>query len=265
MTRTFNVCLLLCCVAVLPLTGCGNSNAENPSDTVTGPAARLGNGTVQAFVTLNEGTPTALGITFTEAALSGLAPHGDHISNGHLLALPEDVAVAPYHHISVDWNPQGHEPPGLYDQPHFDIHFYMITEAARRQIDPSDPAFETKGARLSTAAHIPEGYISPPGNLPVPLMGTHLVDPASPEFTGQGFSRTFLWGFYDGSIHFVEPMITNAYLTALKQRTGQMERIAIPQPQNVEQPGYYPTAYSIRYDASAQTYTITLEDLRWRT
>ena len=231
---------------------------------MTGTSTRLGDGTVHSFVTLQEGTPTALGITFTETALSGLTAHGDHISNAHLLALPEGIKVAPFDHISVDWNPKGHEPPGLYDQPHFDIHFYMMTEEARNQIGPADPAFATKGERLPAAEHIPQGYLSPPGNLSVPLMGTHLVDPTSPEFTGQGFSRTFLWGFYDGQINFLEPMITNAYFAGLKQRPGQMERVAIPQPQAVAQPGYYPTDYSVRYDASAQTYTITLEGLRWR-
>ena len=25
----------------------------------------------------------------------------------------------------LNWNPHGHIPPGIYDRPHFDVHFYM--------------------------------------------------------------------------------------------------------------------------------------------
>ena len=42
-------------------------------------------------------------------------------------------------------------------------------------------------------------------------MGWHWIDPLSPEFTGQPFSKTYIYGYYGGELSFVEPMITLAY------------------------------------------------------
>jgi hypothetical protein len=61
-------------------------------------------------------------------ALKGL-PEGKTME--FTLALPKEAAPTAYNHIGIDWNPQGHEPQGIYDKPHFDFHFYMIT--------PEDP------------------------------------------------------------------------------------------------------------------------------
>lgn len=92
-------------------------------------------------------------------------------------------------------------------------------------------------------------------------MGAHWIDPASPEFTPAGFSRTFLYGFWNGRMNFLEPMITTDYLASVKALPAQSATFSIPQPQAVEKAGYYPTTYSVRYDADAQTYDIVLEGL----
>ena len=38
-------------------------------------------------------------------------------------------------------------------------------------------------------------------------MGNHLIDPTSAEFHGKKFTRTWIYGAYDGHVTFVEEML----------------------------------------------------------
>lgn len=40
----------------------------------------------------------------------------------------------PVKHFVANWNPQGHVPVGLFDVPHWDLHFYTVSSAKRRSI-----------------------------------------------------------------------------------------------------------------------------------
>ena len=60
--------------------------------------------------------------------------------------------------------------------------------------------------------YMPAGY-SNAGSV-VPYMGNHLINLSSPDFTGNPFTRTFLYGVYDGQLTFVEPMITKASIVS---------------------------------------------------
>lgn len=243
------------------LTACDSNNSS--SGTFYGQQKKLGDGKIRTFVDLgDDGEPTAYGVAFDEKALTGLPTGGDHSNHGNMtvLQLP-DVAEFPTDHISVDWNPNGHEPEGIYTHPHFDFHFYMITEAYRNAMVPADPEYEAKSAKLPEAQYIPQGYVSPPGNLPVPQMGLHWLDPASPELNGATFTKTFIHGSWDGNIIFYEPMITKAFIESVKGMDGQAVVTSIPQPQAFAKPGYYPTTYAVRYDAKKKEYRVALEGL----
>ena len=63
-----------------------------------------------------------------------------------------------------------------------------------------------------------------------------VIDVTSPEFNGQPFSQTFIFGSYAAKLAFLEPMIT---LDFLKQ-TNNFVR-SIPQPAKFQKTGYYPT------------------------
>jgi hypothetical protein len=83
----------------------------------------LGNGTVRSFATFKDGKPQAVGVTFSETALTGLPeklPEGMMTWSTNL-ALPKEAAMIGLDHIGVDWNPVGHEPAKIYDKPHFDF------------------------------------------------------------------------------------------------------------------------------------------------
>ena len=152
----------------------------------------------------------------------------------------------------IDYNPHGHEPPGVYDLPHFDVHFYMIPSAERMEIGPADPGFDI----LPAPQYIPDFYMRIPGG--VPQMGTHWADLLAPEFNGQTFTRTYIWGSFDGKVIFFEPMITVAYL-----ESEPSETIPLRQPQSYQRDGYYPTSYRVEHREHPDRYEISLQGLEF--
>lgn len=223
-----------------------------------GPAVRVGEGTARAFVRVDAaGAPTAVGVLLTEAALRGLPaepPPGAEAWE-YILRLPREAGGTGYDHVTLDWNPRGHPPPGVYDVPHFDVHFYLIPEAERARVTATGQDLER--ARKQPAPDLmPAGYVLPPGT-EVPRMGAHAINPAADEFHGRGFRRTFIYGFYDGRLVFIEPMVSKAFL---EERPDLTE--PVPVPARYASPGYYPTHYSVRYDPARRIYLIALEGLR---
>jgi hypothetical protein len=239
-------------------------NGQHGTRTALGPAQALGAGTAHAFVTTTDGVPVALGVRVTETALATLPAHGNaHGSHDTVLLFPAGVASAPFDHISFDWQPQGHVPDGVYTIPHFDVHFYMMSAAERDAITPTSPTFATEAAVTPDASVVPAGYVPTPDILE--RMGIHWVDPSSPEFTPAGFSRTFIYGYWNGRMNFLEPMLTKDFIESVKAMPGQSVSFPIPQPAVYEKAGHYPTVYGVRYDADAQAYDIVLEGLMLRT
>jgi hypothetical protein len=82
----------------------------------------------------------------------------------------------------LDWNPHGHEPEQIYGAPHFDFHFYSISQAERAAI-PAYEADPTKFDNGPGAAYLPPTYMNFGGG--VPQMGAHWVDITSPELNQQ--------------------------------------------------------------------------------
>lgn len=222
--------------------------------TFEGENKTLGNGTVYSWVKLdNKGNPSSIGVNFTESALKGL-PEGAVVE--YTLALPEEAASTAYDHIGVDWNPEGHDPHGIYDTPHFDFHFYMISPEERDKITASEEDSE-KLSKEPASGYIPEGYVSTPGG--VPRMGAHWIEPEAPEFKGQPFNETFIYGFYDGKMVFVEPMVTTAFLETKPEVTKELKL-----PKCYPASAYYPTNYSVSYSETSKEYTVALENLTLR-
>ena len=253
--------IFLALVFLLPLAGCDLLGGEDEDGALRyGAATPIGNGVARTFVRLGEGgDPEAIGVILTKEALSGLPAHGDHSTNSFVLRLP--TAAAPFDHVGFDWNPHGHEPEGLFTLPHFDVHFYMETEAERATWLPSDPQWEAKVAQAPASKYVPAGYVPTPGG--VPMMGAHWIDTADPTYApGGSFGEVLLWGSYDGRVVFAEPMITKTFLEALPAHGDHIETLA--QPQAWARSGYYPTRYSVRYDADQQEYVIALEGLTYR-
>ena len=232
-----------------------------------GASVRLGNGQARAYTTIDAVTnaPIEIGVALDSAAMQGLpaanpnAPaHGD--MHEYLLQLPAN-APQPYQFVELDWNAQGHGAP--YQAPHFDFHFYTISQAERNAIDPSDPQWAAKAGKLPEADFIREGYACPctllgipAAQTAVPRMGQHLIDPRSPEFAGKPFTATYIVGTWDGRVIFEEPMITRDFILATTDAT-----IPIPAAKRAHSAGWLPGAYRVSYDASAKEYRIALTRL----
>ena len=183
--------------------------------------------------------PLRLAIAFDDAAFNNLdrvgheGPGHNHDNSLSLNYHPKALAVTPFTHALLDWNPSGHEPEPIYGEPHFDFHFYMQTEAERLAIPLYEQAKE-KFDNAPAAGYMPPTYINPGGG--VPQMGAHWIDVTTPELNGQLFTQTFLMGSYDGKVTFWEPMITEKFI-----RDNESFERTIPQPTKYQKAGWYPT------------------------
>lgn len=239
------------------------------ADITYGAPIQIGDGNARTYIVTNGDVPIELGLAVDQAFLEALPADGDPggmvMPDGrstfeYVLEMPPGNGT-PFQHVTLDWNPSGHEPDGVYDHPHLDVHFYVVSNDERLAIHPADPDFAGKGGRLPDPAFMPTGYVDP-GIPPVPMMGLHLVDPASPELHPHSpatFTHTFLYGSWDGRMIFLEPMVTTDFLQ-MRQEVLQV----IPVAEQYDPPGYYPGAYGIRWDDAAEEYRIALTDLYWR-
>jgi len=238
------VAALVCLVVA----GCdSDAIAPETAQELDGPAVAVGSGTARAFVVMDGGTARSVGIALTDDALQGLPS----TMTEWQLALPAGTTARPWDHMTLDWNPQGHEPTPIYGVPHFDFHFYTISPAEQTSI--------AGGPDTTTVAsqYVPANYASQV--VSVPQMGVHWADTLAAEFHGHPFDQTLIYGFYRGRMVFMEPMVTRAYL----QSGADLQR-AVPQPAAFQTAGAYPTRFSIRHDAAAHRILVSLDSLTAR-
>jgi hypothetical protein len=267
------------------LAGCASSGEQigGAGARVPGAMSTLGNGTVHSFAEFDaSGAPRVLGIAFSAQALDGLPASGsdqhhcvDRNRDGivdaateclaqYELVLPLPDAVArradiPFKWVLLNWNPHGHIPPGVYDVPHFDVHFFMesIANAFAIQSGPCGPEFVRCDQFETARKPVPVNYMHPDFKDVqgvVPAMGNHLIDLTGPEFNKQPFTRTWIYGVYGGKVTFYEEMVTRSFLLS-KPSTC----FPIKAPAAVEVTGFYPTVSCLRHDARTAEYTVSME------
>ncbi|MDX1431911.1 MAG: hypothetical protein R3286_05625 [Gammaproteobacteria bacterium] len=254
-----------------------------------GPVVGMGNGTMRTYLAVNAADePVELGVVMDRSTLDGLPAepnaagrcfdlNGNGGIDGHsecegdyeyVLAFPANVADradVPFQWITLNWNVRGHAPPGIYDLPHIDFHFYIANEASVRAIKLGSCGFFIDCKDFERASQpVPAKYVDARHvsvGAAVGAMGNHLVDTASPELgkPPKKFAHTFIFGAYDGRITFYEPMITREYLLS-----NPVKCMPIKQPAAWQVSGYYPTRYCIRYHEKADKYTVSLEGLEMR-
>ena len=278
---------VLAVASVSTLFGAGDVTPE--TERRYGATVKLGNAQARAYVNVDDktGASVEIGVALDEQALEGLPAAGTGHHGGHamphtyILELPEQYAK-PFKFVELNWNPAGHEPTGVYEGvPHFDFHFYTITQAEREAIVPTDPQYAAKANNIPASEYVPpfNAALAPPGLKPadvaVPKMGVHWVDVRSPELQRllnkpdayKPFTATFIHGSWDGRVTFWEPMITRAHILEKKTAIDPAvldQIIPIPTPTRYQAPGYYPSAYRITWDAKTKEYRIALTQLAWR-
>jgi uncharacterized protein len=227
-----------------------NDSTSPSTQTFRGADVVVGGGTAHTEAVFAGDTITSVSVVFTDAALTNLPtalPGSEFI-----LPMPIGTPSSVFNHMGLNWNPQGHPPPMVYTVPHFDVHYYFISQAQRATMTPADPAFVTKAAMAPAAGLVPPNYVADPQA--VPMMGTHYTDVTSAEYHGQTFTNTLVYGYYEGKMIFIEPMMTAAFLATQANQTK-----AIPVPATYPSAGRYPTSYTVSHDATAKEYRIRLD------
>lgn len=280
MARTVLPVLVLALIAA----GCGANarSVDDQTERALGALSHVGSATAQSYAEFDEaGKPLAIGLAFTSnffdelpAEPSDLHHCFDRDGNGmvdpsaeclpeHEWAIPLPSAVAsrsdiPFKWAGLNWNPVGHIPPGVYDVPHFDIHFYIdpIENVYALQPGPCGELvrcdqFEI-GRRPVPPNYVAADYVNV--DAVAPAMGNHLIDPTGPEFNGEPFTRTWIYGTYDGRVTFYEEMVTRAFL--LEEHS---ECFDIKSPPAVAVRGLYPTAICYGFDPETGEYTVSME------
>ena len=237
--------------------GCDSTGGSDGSEVVEGPSVSIeGGGSAYAWVRLGpDDRPEAIGVSLSEAGYESLTDTSDGHTSGlakhgaaHLELEVPDEAPAPYEHATLDWHPEGHPPPGVYTVPHFDAHFYFLSSQARKAIE-AGPAQTFPDDR-----HVPSAYA--PDSINTPNMGMHYLNLQAPEFNGEPFTHTFIYGFYQGEHTFIEPMVTTDVLSSNPDVNAE-----VPQPETYQKAGMYPDRYRIDHDAEAGVYRVVLEGL----
>ena len=237
----------------VPMACSDSSPATSPdkSGTFFGPTVPVASGSARTYVTLDRvGVPIELGLALTEAALIDL-PAG---AGEFVFDLPAQASATPFKHAVINWMPMGHPPAMVYSVPHFDFHFYMISRSERDAIVLGDAALDAKMVRQPAAEFVPVGYAAGMASVG---MGLHWNDPEAPERKGEPFTKTFIYGSYDGAITFGEPMVAKSYLETKPAAVVTPLKL----PAQYAARGFQATSYTVGYDATTKEYRIALSGL----
>jgi len=267
--------------------GCGAEPGQR-AGRIVGGVADIGAATASAYAELDEeNKPLALGLAFSSNFFDELPTEPsneqhcfDRDGDGTVarpaecngwhewtIPLPDEVVSRsdiPFKWALLNWNPMGHIPPGVYDTPHFDMHFYIAPVADVFAIESGacGPEFVRCDQFEVASRPLPPNYQArdyQDVGAVAPAMGNHLIDMTSPEFHGQPFTRTWIYGIYDGQVTYYEEMVTRAFLL-----DHPSECFDIKSPAAVGLTGYYPTLSCLRYRAEADEYTVSMEAFVYR-
>ncbi|WP_280401961.1 hypothetical protein [Nocardia carnea] len=265
-----------------------------------GPCARygeskpLGKGALTAFSqTAADGTPLVIGVAATDGVFDALpydpptdeqycydkngdgtvAHHGECAGGyEHIMALHPDVAGRediPFTYAMVNWNPHGHIPAGVWDSPHFDLHFYLNDNADRLGIRPGPCLQLTHCDDYPLGKLLPAAQYRHPDYVDLdavePAMGNHLIDSTTPELHGGPFTHTFIYGSWNNEITFYEPMVNLDVFTGMRSGAAGDFCVDLKLPQAWQKPGFYPTQWCMRHRDNRAETLVTLENFVYRT
>ena len=225
-----------------------------------GPEVQFGYGKVRSWISITKnGTPIEIGLEMTADAFKNLTAENDKkIPTDHsTIIIPLHLKAkqhTPFNHIGLNWNREGHFPEGVFDVPHFDMHFYMISVEDQMAIPSWSAETDATFNNYPPDGFMPADYFTPPGDATAePQMGKHWLPVNLPDFLP--FSQIMIYGSYDGKVIFVEPMITLDYLLSNVDSSTSYS-----QPEHFQKPGNYPTKYNIYHNPNNGNTYITLSE-----
>ena len=174
---------------------------------------------------------------------------------------PEELEAIPFpaearaslgiDHLGINWEAHGH-PPGPFLTPHFDFHFYNLSEGEVGVVNCED---ETKPESLPKGYTLPDVEIEGLGvllGLCVPRMGMHGLPTKDLEAAGP-FSATMLIGYYEGQGIFFEPMVSR---DRLLERSSFV--LSVPAVTDLPAGVHYPSELRAEYDAAKDEYRLVM-------
>lgn len=250
--------LLILAGACIPLM-VGPALAASKSATYEGQTVHIGRGIARTVVRTDaNGKLSSISVVFTPGMLDGL-PKADKNADPdfpYLLAMPKKGPKTVVDHVVINWESQGHPPPKVYDVPHFDFHFYLVSYEEQMKVAFKDLKDSGDPSQQPAAELLPAGYVVPPGTA-VSRMGVHGIDRAAHEFHNHSFDATFIYGYHNKQQTFIEPMVSLAFLKSKPSFSAPVTR-----PASYTKPGEYPSAYSVKYDTATKRYEVMLSDFK---
>ena len=245
------------------LNGCGGSQSNFSISSNPGANVAVGNGTAHSYVsTDNAGTPRAIGIVMSAAALKNEAlPVAPAQAVEYLLPLPTGAPSLPFKSISLFTTP-GH-PPTVYQLRHFHVGFSQYTAAQRASITTDDPHWDAAVPTKYTPHSPIVSYVD--FQQLVNGLGTIYFNPLIPEFNGKPFATEVDYAFFDGNL---SSWNVTANGTVVEDASNNPLPVNIKEPLDLpdayQEAGYYPTTYTIRYDAPSNSLIFELGDMVYR-
>ena len=254
-TSSFNLALSF--ALMLNISSCKKEPVQQPASTAPepelvsrtsnifkGPVVQIGDGHARSWIRINhDGMPEEIGVELTDAAFNSLPDHDTPL----LLPLHMKAQeVTPFDHIGFNYMVHGHFPPGVFDVPHFDVHFYMQTVEERLAIPPASPATLPMFMLAPPAGYMAPTY-TPAG--PEAQMGLHW-GPPPPTFLP--FTRVMIYGTYNGELTFIEPMVTISHMEGAGSTNPYL------QPAKFAEAGNYPTVFNVYQDDKTGNHYVTL-------
>jgi len=236
MNRTGMMALMVV-LALVFMSACGRATRFE------GQKKRIGNGQAWSWTEYdNSGNLMRIGVTMTRQAMGGLPDLYEQVE----VPLPDARKAPPYTTAVIGWDPLGHNPLA-YSVPHFDFQFYFVRPEELGTIAPG-----------SDTLPVPERFRPPDyrAALQEPSVGTHWGDTTAPEFHGKPFTATFVYGYENGQMIFIEPMVALSYATNRPAFSA-----AVKQPPAFNWPGAYPGRYTVKYDPRDSTVTVAMEGM----
>ncbi|MGD8320959.1 MAG: hypothetical protein PVJ02_10900 [Gemmatimonadota bacterium] len=240
----------------LSLTGAIATVAANPAPHTTARScATVLQSQVCTWAVMDGDRPVELDATVPMALVQAVPADAEMVWPPKELAsvpLPAEAKKAlGIDHLGINWEAHGH-PPAHFMEPHFDFHFYNITQSQVGAIDCSDDA---------KPGVLPAGYALPDVDVPglgtlvglcVPLMGMHAMEESETRDPAP-FQASLMLGYYAGKPIFFEPMVSRARLLQ-----GADFELDVPAVDDLPAGVRYPTTMRAVYDPAQKEYRLVL-------
>lgn len=240
-------------VALVLLVVTLTTTAAQEPDSISRSCGTVLNSQVCTWVEMDGTAVVELGATIPLALIEAVPSDAEMTWPPEQLAtviLPAEARTAlGFDHLGINWEAHGH-PPTPFLTPHFDFHFYNLTQAEVQAIDCSDQ---------SKPASLPTGYVLPDIDIPgmgvlvglcVPRMGMHAMAEEEIESTDP-FDASLIVGYYGGEAIYIEPMVS-------RERLLERSSFELPVPtiENLPAGVHYPGKFRAEYDAAERQYRL---------